>query len=83
MTIEELKIRLLTNQHLITPTDKMSVLHDLCGVQAQFMILSQNRTIYQIRQERKKIHAAGDRGEAFCFRKNDFQMENKNINIYC
>ena len=37
MTIEELKIRQLTNQHLITPTDKMSVLHNLCGVQAQFM----------------------------------------------
>ena len=38
MTIEELKIRQLTNQHLITPTDKMTVLHDLCGVQAQFMV---------------------------------------------
>lgn len=37
MTIEELKIRQLTNQHLTSPTDKMTVLHDLCGVQAQFM----------------------------------------------
>ncbi len=37
MTIEELKLRQLTNQHLITPADKMTVLHDLCGVQAQFM----------------------------------------------
>ena len=37
MTIEELKIRQLTNQHLITPSDKMTVIHDLCGVQAQFM----------------------------------------------
>lgn len=37
MTIEELKIRQLTNQHLITPADKMTVVRDLCGVQAQFM----------------------------------------------
>lgn len=37
MTTEELKLRQLTNQHLITPADKMTVLHDLCGVQAQFM----------------------------------------------
>ena len=36
MTIEELKIRQLTNQHLISPTDKLTVVRDLCGVQAQF-----------------------------------------------
>ncbi len=38
MTVEELKIRQLTNQNFITPTDKMTVIHDLCGVQAQFMV---------------------------------------------
>jgi hypothetical protein len=38
MTIEEIKIRQLTNQHLITPTDKMTVVCDLCGLQAQFMV---------------------------------------------
>lgn len=38
MTTEELKIRQLTNQHLLSPADKMTVLHDLCGVQAQFMV---------------------------------------------
>ena len=37
MTTEELKIRRLANQHLLTSTDKRTVLHDLCGVQAQFM----------------------------------------------
>ena len=37
MTTEELKIRQLTNQHLLRPTDTKTVLHDLCGVQAQFM----------------------------------------------
>lgn len=37
MTIEELKIRQLTNQYLITPSDKMTVVRNLCGVQAQFM----------------------------------------------
>ena len=37
MTTEELKIRQLANQHLLTPADQMTVLHDLCGVQAQFM----------------------------------------------
>lgn len=37
MTIEEIKIRQMTNQHLIAPADKMTVVHDLCGIQAQFM----------------------------------------------
>ena len=37
MTREELNVRQLAGQHLITPADKMTVLHDLCGVQAQFM----------------------------------------------
>ena len=37
MTIEELKIRQLSNQYLISPSDKMTVICDLCGVQAQFM----------------------------------------------
>lgn len=36
MTVEELKIRQLTNQHLIVPSDKLTVIRDLCGVQAQF-----------------------------------------------
>ena len=36
MTVEELKIRQLTNQYLIMPSDKLSVVRDLCGVQAQF-----------------------------------------------
>lgn len=38
MTLEEIKIRQLTNQYLITPTDKLSVVRDLCGLQAQFMV---------------------------------------------
>ena len=37
MTLEELKIHQLTNQYLITHSDKMTVIRDLCGVQAQFM----------------------------------------------
>jgi len=37
VTAEEIKIRQTANQHLIRPTDKITVLHDLCGVQAQFM----------------------------------------------
>ncbi len=36
MTTEKLKIRQLTNQHLLYPSDKMTVVRDLCGVQAQF-----------------------------------------------
>ena len=36
MNIEELKIRQLTNQHLLAPSDKITVVRDLCGVQAQF-----------------------------------------------
>ena len=37
MTLEEIKIRQLTNQHLIAPADKLSVVRDLCGLQAQFL----------------------------------------------
>ena len=36
MTIEELKIRRLTNQYLIDRADKITVARELCGVQAQF-----------------------------------------------
>lgn len=38
MTIEEIKIRRIENQYLVTPAPKLTVLHDLCGVQAQFMV---------------------------------------------
>lgn len=34
MTLEELKIRQLTNQYLLAPADKLTVMRDLCGVQA-------------------------------------------------
>lgn len=37
MTLEELKIRQLTNQYLIHPADMTTVVHGLCGIQAQFM----------------------------------------------
>lgn len=36
MTIEEIKLRRLTNQYLVTPADKMTVVRDLCGIQSQF-----------------------------------------------
>lgn len=38
MTLEEIKIRQLTNQYLINPADKMTVVRDLCGIQSQFMV---------------------------------------------
>lgn len=37
MTLEELKIRQLTNQYLISGGEKLRVVRDLCGVQAQFL----------------------------------------------
>lgn len=37
MTTEEIKIRHLTNQYLLSPAEKLTVVRDLCGVQAQFM----------------------------------------------
>lgn len=37
MEPEELKIRQLTNQHLLAPGDPLSVVRELCGVQAQFL----------------------------------------------
>lgn len=37
MTLEELKIRQMSHQHLLRPTEKMTVVRDLGGVQAQFL----------------------------------------------
>ncbi len=37
MTLEEIKLRRLARQHLLTPTDTQTVVKDLCGVQAQFL----------------------------------------------
>ena len=37
MTPEEIKLRRLTGQHLLTPSDTQTVAKDLCGVQAQFL----------------------------------------------
>ncbi len=37
MTLDELKLRQMTNQHLTDPADKITVVRDLCGIQAQFM----------------------------------------------
>ena len=52
MTIEEIKIRQMANQHLLKPTDKMTVLHDLCGVQAQFMVNAMHSLkIYRVIQD--------------------------------
>lgn len=38
MTVDEIKLRRMTNQYLITPADKLIVVRDLCGIQAQFMV---------------------------------------------
>ena len=37
MTKDEIKLRQVTNQYLISPAPKLQVVRDLCGVQAQFM----------------------------------------------
>lgn len=37
MTREEIKLRRLSGQHLLTSADTQSVVRDLCGVQAQFL----------------------------------------------
>ena len=37
MTWEEIKLRRLAGQHLLTPADTQTVAKDLCGVQAQFL----------------------------------------------
>ena len=37
MTLEELKLRRMANQFLLQPTDKLTAVRALCGVQAQFM----------------------------------------------
>ena len=37
MTTEEIKIRQITNQYLVEPAEKLQVVQDLCGIQAQFM----------------------------------------------
>ena len=37
MTLEEIKLRRLTGQHLLVPSNTQTVVKDLCGVQAQFL----------------------------------------------
>ena len=37
MTLEEIKLRRLAGQHLLTPADTQTVVKELCGVQAQFL----------------------------------------------
>lgn len=37
MTSEEIKLRRLAGQHLLTPADTQTVAKDLCGLQAQFL----------------------------------------------
>ena len=37
MTLEEIKLRRLSEQHLLAPADTQTVVKDLCGVQAQFL----------------------------------------------
>ena len=37
MTLEEINLRRLAGQHLLTPADTQTVVKDLCGVQAQFL----------------------------------------------
>jgi hypothetical protein len=37
MTSEEIKLRRLKNQHLLSPADPQTVVKDLCGLQAQFL----------------------------------------------
>lgn len=37
MTLEEIKLRRLQGQHLLTPADVQTVVKDLCGIQSQFM----------------------------------------------
>ncbi len=37
MTVEEIQIRQLTHQHLLSPSDSITVASDLCGIQAQVM----------------------------------------------
>lgn len=38
MTLDEIKVRQLTNQYLVVPADKLTVVRDLCGIQSQFMV---------------------------------------------
>ena len=38
MTLEEIRLRRLAGQHLLAPSDTQTVVKDLCGVQAQFLI---------------------------------------------
>ena len=37
MTLEEIKLRRLAGQHILSPCDTQTVVKDLCGVQAQFL----------------------------------------------
>lgn len=38
MTADEIRLRQITNQYLTEPADRMTVVRNLCGIQAQFMV---------------------------------------------
>ena len=54
----------MANQHLLKPTDKMTVLHDLCGVQAQFMVNAMHSLKIRCSDYNEKGHHRGQRSAA-------------------
>ena len=59
MTLEELKIRQLTNQYLITPTNKKTGVKDILGVQAQFMVNAMHSLKIRCNDYDEKLLAKG------------------------
>jgi len=80
MTREELLLRRLSGQHLLAPSDKQTVAHDLCGIQCQFM----SAALYslRLRADEKDEETAGEgliknwtlRGTVHLFPESDLQL---------
>ena len=76
MTAEEMMLRRLYGQHLLEKTDALTVVRDLCGVQAQF--LSHAMHAMRIRSHRADVSGMvkgwTNRGTMHLFAENDLPM---------
>lgn len=87
MTTYEIKQRILNNQHLTNKADKLTVAHDLCGVQAQFMVNAFHSLKIRCKDEIFKETWGGDlvknwtiRGTVHVFAEDDLPIFKHEIN---
>lgn len=79
MTLDEIKLRRLHGQHLLNPAGYEKVIHDLCGVQAQFLSnafhsLDIRSNDFDPRNTSKLVKSWSIRGTVHVFAKDDLPL---------